>query len=499
MKDKLLGSPIGNKIRFLKGMFTVLLPLVLLCTPAPAGLAAHSWRYFAVFAGVIAGLILETLPGATVGLIGVTLVAVLARFLLFSPEQLAVPGFSAENAGLSWALAGFADHTVWLIFAAFMFALGYEKTGLGKRIALLLVRSMGKRTLTLGYAIVCADVFLAPFTPSSTARSGGTIYPIIANLPPLYDSMPGDSTRRRLGAYVMWIGIASVSVTSSLFLTGLAPNLLAIQLIRKVGGIQLFWVQWFFSFAPVGLLLLSLLPLLTYWLYPPEIKEGKAVCYWADAELKQLGGISKKELILAVLVFMTLALWIVAVRWIDATTVALAAVCLMLVTGVLSEGDIMANKGAWRTFVWFATLIDMADGLNRVGFVKWSAETIAKHLGGFSPLVAMTGLLVAFFLAHYLFASITAHTTALLPVMVAVGAGIPGIPAPQFAMLLCLELGIMGVLTPFGCGSSPIYYGSGYISSAEFWKLGTIFGVIFLLVFLAIDIPWVFFLFRHPF
>src|SRR5208283_2476089 len=89
-----------------------------------------------------------------------------------------------------WALSGFANSTVWLVVGAFMFALGYDKTGLGRRIALLLVNKMGKRTLTLGYAIAFSDAILAPFTPSNSARSGGIIFPIVSNLPGLYDSRP---------------------------------------------------------------------------------------------------------------------------------------------------------------------------------------------------------------------------------------------------------------------------------------------------------------------
>lgn len=482
-----------------KVVATLLVPAVLLCLPAPAGLEAYSWRFFAIFAGVILGLVLEPLPGAAIGLLGVTLTTVFARFVLFSPVQLSVPGFKPAEAGLSWALAGFADHTVWLIFGAFMFALGYEKTGLGKRLALLLVRSMGKRTLTLGYSVALADALLAPFTPSSTARSGGIVYPILANLPSLYGSKPNDPSRKRLGAYIMWVGIASVAVTSSFFLTGLAPNLLAVQLAQKIANVHLTWTQWFLAFAPLGVLLLVLVPLLTYWIYPPEVREGKEVAAWADQELQRMGPITRKEITLAILVFTALLLWIFGGHWVNATTAALIVICLMLITRVISEADVMANKAAWRTFVWFATLIDMADGLNRVGFVKWFAQLVASRMSGFSPIVAMIGLLVVFFVAHYLFASITAHTTALLPVMLAVGASIPGIPVPQFALLLCLELGIMGIISPFGSGPSPIYYGSGYISSAEFWKMGAIFGTVFLVLFLVLDVPWVLLLFRHAF
>ena len=178
---------------------------------------------------------LEPIPGAAIGLIAVTLVAVLAEWVFYSPAELAKPGFNPANAALAWALSGFANSTVWLIFGAFMFALGYEKTGLGTRIALLLVRAMGRRTLTLGYAVAAADTLLAPFTPSNTARSGGTIFPVIRNLPPLYDSKPNDPSARRIGSYIMWTAIATTCVTSSMFLTALAPNLLAVELVREDG------------------------------------------------------------------------------------------------------------------------------------------------------------------------------------------------------------------------------------------------------------------------
>src|SRR5437588_622269 len=83
------------------------------------------------------------------------------------------------------ALLPFSSGTVWLVFGAFMFALGYDKSGLGRRIGLLLVRQLGRRTLSLGYATMLADTILAPVTPSNTARSAGTLFPIVNSLPPL--------------------------------------------------------------------------------------------------------------------------------------------------------------------------------------------------------------------------------------------------------------------------------------------------------------------------
>jgi hypothetical protein len=300
----------------------IFVALVIALIPAPAGLPQYAWYYVAIFAGVIVGLMFEPLPGGAIGLIGVALVTVLSEYVFFSPEQLAKTGFSASRAALSWALSGFSNSTVWLIFGAFMFALGYDKTGLGRRIALLLVKAMGRKTLTLGYAVMIADTLLAPFTPSNTARSGGTIYPVIRNLPLLYDSKPNDPSMRRVGSYIMWVAIAATCVTSSLFLTALAPNLLAAELVRKIAKIEFAWMEWFMAFAPVGILLLVLIPLLTYWIYPPEVKEGAEVPAWAAQELNKMGGLTQKEITLGVLVIIALLLWIFGGNIMEATTAA---------------------------------------------------------------------------------------------------------------------------------------------------------------------------------
>jgi L-tartrate/succinate antiporter len=474
-----------------KAIAPVVVAAIIAILPVPAGLLPHAWYFFAIFVGVIVGLVLEPLPGAAVGLIGIVLVAVLSPFTLFAPADIAKPGFSAVNASLAWALSGFANSTVWLIFAAFMFALGYEKTGLGRRIALWLVKVMGHRTILLGYAVMLADVILAPFTPSNTARSGGTVYPVIRNLPGLYDSKPNDPSSRRIGGYIMWVAISATCVTSSMFLTGLAPNLLAVELTKKIAKVDVSWTTWFVAFAPVGIILLVLIPLLSYIFYKPEVKAGKEVPAWAASELKKMGGMTNRETGLAVLVLIALALWIFGGSFINATTAAITVIALMLVTRVVVWDDILANKPAWNTLVWFATLVALADGLSKVGFVKWFADTIGAQMTGFSPMVAMLLLVAVFYFTHYLFASVTAHVTAMLPVMLAVGMGIPGIELPSFSILLMLTLGIMGILTPFATGPSPVYAGSGYIPSKDFWRLGAIFGLIYIVVFYAVGVPWI--------
>ena len=459
--------------------------------PAPHGLAQQAWYFFAIFFGVVVGLVLEPFPGPVIGLMGVTVITILSERVLFAPDELRAPGFNAADRSIAWALSGFSSSTVWLAFSAFMFATGYEKTGLGRRIALLLVRGMGSRTLSLGYAITLADTILAIFTPSNTARSAGAIFPIVRNLPPLYSSQPNSPSARKIGAYIMWVAFATSCVTSSLFLTGLAPNLLAVEFIRKSTNLQITWLQWFAAFAPAGIVLLLALPVLTYVLYPPELGQSRQAPIWAKQELAKMGGFSKREGIVAALALLAILLWVFGGAYVHPTSAALFVVSLMLATGVVTWEDVVSNREAWKTLTLLATLVTLADGINRTGFVRWFAETIASYLGGVSPNAAIIGLVATYFFSHYMFASITAHVTAMMPIMLSVGSSMPGVPLDKLALLLGLTQGLMGVLTPYATGPAPVYANSGYITAAEYWRLGTIFGLVFVAALLGLSAPFV--------
>ncbi|GAC1469176.1 MAG: anion permease [Desulfuromonadaceae bacterium] len=464
-----------------KKIINMLIPLavwmIILAIPVPHGLTPFAWYYFAIFATVIVGLILEPLPGSIIGLMGISATAVL-QLIGDKPSD-----------SVKWALSGFSNSTVWLIFVAYMFGLGYEKTGLGKRIALNLVKVLGKRTLGLGYAVALSEFCLAPFMPSNTARSGGTIYPIIKNIPEIFDSFPGE-TARKMGSYLMWTGMATCAVTSTLFLTANAPNLLGLELVSKTLKISISWREWFLGILPMGAILFLSVPLLTYWLYPPEIKESKGADTWAAEKLVSMGKVTRKEIKMGILAFIALILWIFAGAWMDSTMIAITILVLMILTGVISWEDLLEYKQAWNMLIWFGTLVALADGLKVTGFLKWFATVTAGMMKGL-PVMTIVLLMVAiYYIVHYMFASLTAHATALLPVFLTAVIAVPNMPLKLVAMLLCYTSGISCMLTPYASGPSAIYYGSGYVKRTDFWRLGAIFGFIFLSCLLLLGVPY---------
>ena len=86
----------------------VAVSVVLALIPAPTGLKENAWHFFALFAGIVAALVLEPIPPAATGVVAITLGALLSRWTLFSPEELANPKFKAASETVKWAFSGFA-------------------------------------------------------------------------------------------------------------------------------------------------------------------------------------------------------------------------------------------------------------------------------------------------------------------------------------------------------------------------------------------------------
>ena len=452
-------------------LFSPLIVLAILWfIPAPEGLTPNAWHFLAIFFAVVVGLIIEPVPAALVGFSAISLVAALGLI-------------GNEKESITWALSGFSNSVIWLIFAAFMFALGYKKTGLGRRVSLIMIKYMGKSSLGLGYAVAFSDLVLAPFMPSNTARSGGSVYPVAINIPQIFDSHP-DKDPRKLGAYISWVAIATTCVTSSMFLTALAPNLLAVDLIAKSSGHVITWAEWASVMLPLMIPMFLLTPWLTYVIYPPTQKKSPEAPAWATEELKTLGAITFKEYLMAGLAIVALILWIFNKEFgVDSTTVAIAVVSIMVLADIITWDDLISNKAAFNVLIWFASLVAMASGLQKVGVLAWIGTNTQAMLSGMSPTALIVSLLVLFFILHYLFASVTAHVTALIPIFMAIAINLltPEQVVP-FTIILAGSLGVMGIITPYATGPSPIWYGAGYISQGKWWALGAIFGAIYLAV-----------------
>lgn len=414
------------------------LPLILILVIAaglwqltpPSGLSAPAWHSAIIFVATIASIVAKVLPIGAVGIIGITVFA-----LAYAA------GDKTASGAITTALSELNSSLIWLIVVAFMIARGFIKTGLGRRIALQMIRLLGKRTLGLAYGLAFADLILSPAMPSNTARCGGVIYPIADSLARSFDSHPEDESRSKIGTFLITC-IGNVNdVTAALFMTGYTGNLLAVKLAANA-GVTLSWGSWFIAALLPCLVSFLIVPLLVYWLTRPEIKHTPDAPDLARKELAQMGSMTRGEWLMLATVGVLLVLWIFGSSLgVDATTASFVGLSILLLSGVLTWEDVKSEINA------------------------------------------------AYFYTHYFFASGNAQIAALYAVFLGVGLHL-NIPAAPMALMLAFTSSLYCSLTQYTHARGPILFGAGYVPTGVWWRTGFIISLFNQAVFLTVGLAW---------
>lgn len=454
-----------------KGLLCIAAMAVLWLIPVPTGLQPVAWRLFALFVATILGFLLQPLPSSAVILVSM------------------IVGMSVGLIKLDDALASWGNSTIWLVFAAFLFAKGFIKTGLGRRIALVLTRAFGDNTLKLAYVLALNDLILAPATPSNTARSGGIIFPIVKSLAVSFDSVPG-ATARRVGSFLMLSTYFMGCITSAMFMTSMVSNPLIAELARKTLDIDISWALWIQASIVPGTLSIIVIPLFLYIFYPPELKSIPQAKVHAATELDNMGPISRYEKIMGCVFVIVLALWATSMATkLNATYVGLLGVCLMLVTRVIDWQDVLEEKAAWDVFIWLGGIIGMAGFLAKAGFITWFAKSVAIYLSGIPWYLSLLIVVLVYFYAHYGFAGMTSHIVLMYAGLAAVAVA-AGAPKYLTALSLAYASSLCATITHFGTAPAPIYFGAGYVDQGTWWKYGFYVSVINIVIWVGIGGLW---------
>ena len=445
-------------------------------TPVPAGLTAPAWHLFAVFVAAIASVLVGAFPILTDSMIAVGVVVLTGTI---TPAQ---------------AFSGFANTSVLLVVIAFIVAQAVVKSGLGQRISLFMVSHFGGSSLGLAYSIVLTDAAIAPAFPSNTAR-GGVLFPIVLSVCKGAGSNPDDPEARRLGGYLMFCGMASLAVSSALWLTATSANPVGVQIAQKF-GLDIGFGAWLVAASVPALVAIGMVPLLISKLFPPRVGATPEAPSAARAELAKMGPLSRDEWITAVVFVAMVAGWVFADKLkINVTSVAFMGFGALLVASVLTLDDIAKQGDTLATFLWLAVLFALSGQLNELGFMGYAGERLAARLGGLSWPTLYVTLIVLYVGIHYLFVSQTSQVLALLGVFLDVGIR-GGVPAPLMAFGLLFASSYFSVITPQGGSQNIIFAASGYLTQRELYQLGFFTTLAFLAVFLLIGTPWVLFVTR---
>ncbi len=439
--------------------------------PRPENVDAGAWHLLAIFVATIVGIVARPLPMGAVALFGV------AASVLVGPLD------------IQQALTGFANHVVWLIVVAFFIARSFTKTGLGRRLAYLFMAALGTRTLGLGYSLVATDLVLAPAIPSSTARAGGVLLPILLSLSKAYGSEPNGGTQRKIGAYLTLTVYQGTLITSSMFLTAMVANPLAAELAGDL-GVEISWGMWALAALVPGVLSLIAIPAMLYRVYPPEIRQTPGAVRLARLELEKMGPVNRAERILICVFVALLGLWIFGrAVGVHSTTASLAGLGVLIVSGVLTWDDVCREEKAWNSLIWVGALVMMASYLSELGMISWFSGRVAAFAGGTHWMAALLIVSLVYYYSHYFFASATAHVSSMYPPLLALALS-AGAPPLMTALLLGFFGNLNSATTHYGTGPSPVFFGAGFVEIGDWWRLGALVSLVHIVIWLGVGGLW---------
>ncbi|WP_134681750.1 DASS family sodium-coupled anion symporter [Paracoccus ravus] len=462
----------------------------LLLTPTPDGLTPEAWDLVAIFLTTIVAIILKVMPIGVMALMAIVIVSV---------SQ--VTSDSSRGA-VADALSSFSSALIWLIVVAILISRGLKKTGLGNRIGLLFIKALGRRTLGIGYGLAACELVLAPFTPSNTARGGGIVHPIMRSIATAFRSEPAEGTQGRIGTYLALVNMHSNPITSGMFITATAPNPLVVDYVARASGgsLQFTWTAWAFAMLVPGLVCLLLMPLAILLLSPPELKQTPQAVQFARSALDRMGPLSGGEWTMIAVFALLLLLWanVPAMLFgpalsMDPTATAFVGLFALIITGTISWDDVLAEKTAWDTLIWFGALVMLAEQLNKLGVITWFSDLLRDAIlgAGLAWPAAAAVLVLVFVFSHYFFASTTAHISAMMLAFLSVGVQL--VPADYHGLFILMMVAgstIMMSLTHYATGTSPIIFGSGYVGLGRWWGVGLAMCVIELAVYAVIGGAW---------
>ena len=438
--------------------------------PTPSGLETQAWHLFAIFITAIFAVIINAMPIFTSSIIALAVVVLTGTL---TTKQ---------------AYSGFSEDFILLIIVAFLIARGVIKSGLGKRIAFLIIKKFGTSSLKLGYSIVAADMFISPAFPSNTARSG-VLYPIVSALAADSGSKVADGTRKKLGSFLMMTSMAGITLSSTLWLTAMAANPAGAKMAKEF-GVDISYGSWALAASVPVLVLYFLIPWVIFKIYPPEVKETPDAPLVAQEALDKMGPVHKNEWIMAGVFIGMVTLWVMSGSWgLDKTAVAFLGLGILMLTNIFTLDDLSGEGNALGTLVWFSILYAMSKYLNELGFMGWVGDHISSSVAGFSWPVVYVSLIVGYVLIHYFFVSQTAQMLALFSVFLGVAIQ-AGVPAEMMAYMLLFATKFNAIITPQGSSANVIYTGSGYIEAGEVYRVGGAVTLVNTLVFLTLGTAW---------
>ncbi|HUH65697.1 MAG TPA: DASS family sodium-coupled anion symporter [Syntrophales bacterium] len=478
MRDKVL-SPVSAPSPSFAKRYGLILASVLLgaiiLLPPPAGLTVAAWRMIAI---LIFSVIVWMSEAMSYPVSAAVIVSVMAFLLGLSPDLTNPKVLMGTSNGLRIALGGFSNTAFALVAGALFIAAAMMKTGLDRRIALVVLSRVGTTPKRIIVGVIIVGFVLSFFVPSTTARVS-CLVPIVMGI----IIALGIDKRSRFAAVMMITTAQADSIWNVGIKTAAAQNLIAVGFIKTQLGIDLSWTYWFICAAPFAAIMSVVLYFVMVKVMPPEtdeIADGNAIVRKALAEL---GPMKPDEKRLMVISLILLGFWVTEgslfglhIHPFDTSTTTIAAISVMLLPGIGVMNWKQAQENVpWGTVVVFGVGISLGSALLSTKAVSWIAQWVVTLFGlEYLSSVLIIAVLASFLIIIHLgFASATALAAAMIPIIISTMQSVktPGINVMGMTMILQWVISF-GFILPVNAPQNMVAYGTDTFEVKDFIRTG---------------------------
>jgi len=456
------------------------------------------------------------------------------------------------------ALAGFADHIVFLFLAGFMLANGIQKYDIDRRIALYTIAKMGSSPRRLVLAIMIVTAVLSMWV--SNTATAAMMTPIAVGIltqvldrddlassqEPVPDAdaadaadtatdggavgSTGDFTNIQISMLLGTAYAASVGGVGTII--GTPPNAILVGQLNAILDYEIGFADWFLVGFPIVVVTLPLIWfLLTYVLYPPEIPQVDQARSIAREQLEAEGELDPRGKRVAMIFAATAGLWMLgglgelfepylSDAWMTTlfgdegmsvfgtgehqgllyyVMVGVAAVPALVLADTMEWDELVDID--WGTLLLFGGGISLANALADTGATEWIAETVFSGLVG-APIVLVIGAVVLLVIFLTEMTSNSATTSIIVPILISLGSvfsatlGLTDFSTALFLSVSGAIAASFAFALPVATPPNAIVFGSGYIKQRHMLRTGLILNAIMTVILTGII--WLLFTFVWP-
>ena len=372
---------------------------------------------------------------------------------------------------------GFGNETVVFFIGVLVLSSVMTRSGLGKRISMVILSLTGNKTSTIILGFLLAGVVVGMWITNMAGAA--MLMPIAKSMLEEEGLKPGESNFGKALMISCAYGALISGVTTPV---AAGPNIIAMNFMKEA-GISVSFLEWMMYGVPVAFLLVIPCWLILITMFKPEITHISKTKEELKAEFNAMGPLTKNEKITAVIFCLTVVLWISS-TWLtnligidlSGTIPALICTCMFFLPGVaFYKWKDISDDISWDGIILIAAGMSLGLVMSQTGAAGWLSGILLGGVAGIHPVIQVFLIVIIILIIKAGLSSNTVTAAIIMPIMI--------------ALVLSNDMPLKGILLPAALSlsmsfilvtSSPtnlIPYSTGYFSITDMAKAGVVMSV----------------------